>query len=95
MIDYWAAAECLEDIGSDCRIIYEGLDLIDWNYKIEKRRNDIVSFKPEDISDWFNEIDELGSDIYIFPKSISEFSNDEFENICEGFESLKIKKDKI
>ncbi len=95
MIDYWAAAECLEDIDSDCKIIYEGLDLIDWNYKIKKRRNDIVSFKQEDISDWFNEIYELDSDIYIFPKSISEFSSDEFAKICEGFENLKIKKNKI
>ena len=30
-----------------------------------------------------------------FPKSISEFSNEEFQDICEGFSIKQIQKDKV
>ena len=33
--------------------------------------------------------------MYIFPKSISEFSNEEFKNICEGFRKKDIQRDRI
>lgn len=41
------------------------------------------------------DIKELVSNAYIFPKSISEFSDRDFEKICEGFETKEIVNDKI
>jgi len=43
----------------------------------------------------FEHTSQLVSNIYIFPKSISEFSDKDFEKICEGFRTKEIVNDKI
>lgn len=46
MIDYWALVGALEEFGvKDCKIIYRGVDCIDWNYKIKQRIQDKIKFK--------------------------------------------------
>lgn len=96
MIDYWGLVDALKEINNrNCQVIYKGIDIIDWNYKIEKREKDKVNFKKINASTVFKEANKLISNVYIFPKSISEFSTNEFEDICEGFSEKEIEKDKV
>lgn len=96
MIDYWGLVEALaETRANDCTIMYRGLDLIDWNYKIQSREQDIIKFKQDNASSIFGTINRLGANVYIFPKSISEFLNEEFEAICGAFREKEIIKNKI
>lgn len=96
MIDYWGLVKALEEINNrNCQVKYKGIDNIDWNYKIEKREKDNVNFKKINASTVFKEANKLMSNVYIFPKSISEFSTNEFEDICEGFSEKEIEKDKV
>ncbi|GAA6406705.1 hypothetical protein K040078D81_08220 [Blautia hominis] len=96
MIDYWALVGALEEFGvKDCKIIYRGVDCIDWNYKIEQRIQDKIKFKETNVTSIFAGEGELISDVYIFPKSISEFSDEEFKIVCTGFETKKMVKDNV
>lgn len=96
IVDYWGLVEALEKDGnSECKIVYRGVDTIDWNYKIETREQDEFVFRNTNASSVFMKTSSLISDVYIFPKSISEFSNQEFQDICEGFKQKEIRKDKI
>lgn len=96
MIDYWGLVEALGEIKStECRIKYKGIDTIDWCYKIEAREGDEVSFTKANAAKVFTKAEALISDVYIFPKSISEFSNEEFQEICEGFKNKEVLKDKV
>lgn len=96
MIDYWALIKSIKEIGLDrIQIIYIGIDEIDWNYKFEKRKIDNVHFRKENIVDYMNSQAFFDSDIYFFPKSISEFDCDEMKAICDNFKNKEIIKDKI
>lgn len=96
MVDYWGLVEALAEIHNrSCQVKYKGIDVIDWNYKIEKREEDKVLFNKVNASTIFKKADKLISNVYIFPKSISEFSANEFEDICEGFGGKEIVKDKV
>lgn len=96
MIDYWALVEALEEVSNvACIVKYKGLDFIDWNYKIESRKKDEVKFIKNNAANIFEHTSQLVSNVYIFPKSISEFSDKDFEKICEGFRTKEIVNDKI
>ncbi len=96
MIDYWGLIEALDEIrNSECQIKYKGIDTIDWKYKIEARGQDEVSFIKANAATIFTKASDLVSNVYIFPKSISEFSNEEFQDICEGFRNKRIRKNRI
>ena len=96
MIDYWGLVEALSEIGNgDCHIKCRGIDTIDWKYKIEAREKDEVKFIQTNAATMFQKTNALISNVYIFPKSISEFSNEEFKNICEGFRQKDIQRDRI
>lgn len=96
MIDYWGLVEALGEANNrSCWIEYEGIDRIDWEYKIEKRAKDKVFFNKGNAANILKKADQLASHIYIFPKSISEFTINEFEDICEGFRRNKIEKDRV
>lgn len=96
MIDYWGLVEALdENRNGECRIKYRGVDTTDWKYKIEAREQDEVSFTKANAATIFTKTGTLISNVYIFPKSISEFSNEEFQDICEGFSKKEIQKDKV
>jgi hypothetical protein len=96
MIDYWALIEALNEVGNTtCIVKYKGLDFIDWNYKIESRKKDELKFIKNNAAEIFEHTSQLVSNVYIFPKSISEFSNEDFEKICDGFKTKEIVKDRI
>lgn len=96
MIDYWSLNEALYEAGrSDCIITYRGLDIIDWRYKVDKRDNDKVYPIIGDAIQYFQTVNLLDSDIYIFPKSISEFSDYDFNKLCDCFKTKPILKDKF
>lgn len=94
MLDYWSLVYAIEEIRDiRCRVDYSGIDLIEWNYQFLPRRKDKLHFQLQNIDDFFDDEDTLNSDVYFFPKSISEFSEDEMETILDGFETKNIEKD--
>lgn len=90
-IDYWGIASAVEKKGLKSKIIYDGIDSIDWNYKFEKRPQDSITFYRKDIVDFLSEHDTLEYNCIIFPKSIGEFSNDAFRSICSNIKKIKFK----
>lgn len=96
MIDYWGLVKALKEQKEYSRtIFYTGIDVVDWQYKVKTRKKDIVLFNKTDIVDYLNKQTELSSDIYFFPKSISEFSDDAFNAICNCFKTKYILKNNI
>lgn len=94
-LDYWALVKAVEKKKKDCNIRYVGIDEIDWNYKVEKREQDEIYFKEGNVVKFFEENEKFISDIYFFPKSISEFGKEEMKIIVDNFKSKPIIKDKI
>ena len=96
MIDYWSLVEALTEVGdSKVSVKYTGIDLIDWNYKIKQRSIDDVEFKQGYASEILTESFDLSSDMYILPKSISEFDDVEFKGICDAFRENNFLKNKV
>ena len=96
MIDYWSLIRSLEEKGMEnCQIKYTGIDEISWNYKFSKRKTDEGCFKKQNIVDYLNSQISFDSDIYFFPKSISEFDCDEMTVICDNFRNKEITKDRL
>lgn len=95
-IDYWSMVEALKECDMEDKVIkYKGFDQIDWFYKFDNREDDTVEFYDGDVVEVFANVESLGSDIYFFPKSISEFSPKQFEVICNAFKNKPIKKEKL
>jgi hypothetical protein len=78
MIDYWALTRVFP---RKCSIRYTGIDTIDWSYRIEPRPQDEVNFCNSDVVSLFENAETLTSDVYIFPKSISEFSKSDIQRL--------------
>lgn len=96
MIDYWALVHALEMKNKlDCGIRYVGIDKIDWNYKIPERQSDEVYYLIGNAADFFTGNSQFISDVYFFPKSISEFSDSELDAMANSFSSKKIQKNKF
>ena len=96
MIDYWSLVHALERKHKlDCSIRYVGIDKIDWNYKIPERQNDEVHYLIENAAVFFTGNSQFVSDVYFFPKSISEFSDSELNAMSNSFSSKKIQKDRF
>lgn len=79
MIDYWALTRV---VPNRCAIRYRGIDTIDWSYRMEQRPQDDVLFRNADAVELVSKAKGLTADAYIFPKSISEFSKSDIEEIC-------------
>ena len=79
----------------DCSIRYVGIDKIDWNYKIRQRQNDELYYLIRNAADFFANNSQFISDVYFFPKSISEFSDSELNVMANSFSSKKIQKDRF
>lgn len=96
MIDYWSLVHALEMKRKiDCSIRYVGIDKIDWSYKIPKRQNDEVHYLIGNAADVFAHNSQFISNVYFFPKSISEFSDGELNAMANSFSSKKIQKNKF
>lgn len=91
MLDYWALCRVLRD---DCCIYYRGVDTIRWYYRFPFRRIDNGEYDKDDAVRFFRE-DTQPSDVYIFPKSISEFTFGELNQIVESFNIIAREKDRV
>lgn len=98
-LDYWGAALASNAINKSCAIKYTGIDPVEWKYKIYPRQRDSIKFENSTFYDYLknvvdNEI-ELDENVIIFPKSIGEFSKDEFREICTLLKRCKFKSERI
>lgn len=95
-IDYWSLVEALKTSGQEnCIIVYRGIDYIDWNYKVGARIEDEFWIEQGNVADELKECDVLTSDVYFFPKSISEFTENDFQVICKCFSDKPIEKNNV
>lgn len=92
LLDYWALARVVK---KECDIIYCGIDTFDWLYQIPPRNRDDVQCALGDAVSLFQEAPNFSSDIYIFPKSISEFSDDSVRMLANCFTKDNISKDTV
>ena len=93
LIDYKALREIPQMQGK--KISYVGVDKVNWNYKPEIEVHDQVILKLGDGTTYFQTIDKLTADIYMFPKSICEFSVDEINRISSCFSEKMNMKDRF
>ncbi len=93
-IDYWSIISALKDVGfKDKMVRYKGFDIINWKYKFAQRKNDFMKIYQDEAVNIFTNAKSLSSDIYVFPKSISELHNDSIDKICSAIQNQQIKKD--
>lgn len=92
MVDYWSLKRVLP---ANCRVSYHGVDVIDWDDKFAACKGDKIDFSLQYISDYLYDCDELKSDVYVFPKSISEIDDDELEAICRIISEKGFAKDEV
>lgn len=96
MLDYWALVRVLKQMyRKEVSVKYIGIDQIVWQYVLPQRKNDLVIYCTADAIMEFSQYSSLDSDIYFFPKSISEFSDVDFNCFCNIFEKTPIKQDVI
>ncbi|RGD74562.1 hypothetical protein [Anaerofustis stercorihominis] len=88
-IDYWSLISVINDNNVKFCVKYIGIDLVDWEYKIEQRENDKIIYVQDNITNYIKSND-IDSDIYIFPKSISEIS---IEDFCQNIKNCSVEKD--
>lgn len=95
-LDYWALVRVLEQRNrGHVSIEYTGIDLVCWSYRFQARSHDRVVFHTGDAVQKLADFDQLNSDVYVFPKSISEFSDDHFQRLCDVFRTAPIQKDTL
>lgn len=97
MIDYWSLIRGLHCSGQAYKKVkYVGIDKVAWNYRFTERENDEMrAYLEQDAVEYFMKNQEFASDIYFFPKSISEFSVEEIKKIAACFQKKPIRKDKF
>lgn len=91
-IDLWSLQQV---IPKGCRIIYHGVDLVDWERKFTHERYNEVTFDQTSAACYMEGGTELAADAYIFPKSISELNEVEMQRICQIIRQKGVKKDKV
>ena len=92
MIDYWALRRVFPE---EYTINYHGIDVVDWNNKFPCYPGDSMDFQKCKISEYFSSCDCFSADAYIFPKSISEFDDEEIEAVCESWRDKGIYNDEV
>jgi len=91
-VDYWSVANAVEDLRLTSRIDYTGVDQVIWSHLVSKREKDSFRYIHDDIVRFLSTINDFDYDIVFFPKSISEFSNREFEILVDLFRGFKYNK---
>ncbi len=96
MIDYWSLVYSLKQHRmQECSVRYVGIDEINWSYKIKSRKKDKVYFRLENAKRAFAQNEKFISDIYFFPKSISEFDEEEMSIMIDALSQKPIIKDTV
>ncbi len=91
LVDSWALQYAAETLGMPTNTIkYKGIDLVHWSYQLGILQNEFLRINA---ADYFNAIPSLDSEVYIFPRSIGDFSEKDFQRICNAFSQKKIAKD--
>ena len=94
MLDYWSLVQAIEKKRKiECNIRYCGIDEINWNYKVIRREDAQIHFGIGNAIDFFEKNTQFISDVYFFPKSISEFSDEEMKIVAKNFRNKPIIKD--
>lgn len=96
MIDYWSLANAIMEKEAETRIIYYGIDAIDWNYKFSWRDGDQRWFRQEDFLAVLEDIHLLNPDIIIFPMSLSELDDDSYiDTLADKIAGIMKDKDRV
>lgn len=97
MVDYWGISEAFTRAGKSSAIHYLGIDKTDWKEicRIGARMGDRVHFRQQDGAAYLREQDLLTAGLIVFPKSISEFPDEVFEDICESFRRKEFYRNRI
>lgn len=97
-LDYYALELALRDQGTNCSksVYYTGVDKIKWHYtdSFGNRDYKIITTNILDLGN-INQIQEEPFDIIIFPKSIGEFSDNEFELLIGRFNASDFPQKKV
>ena len=92
-IDYLALRKTMDDYPDtkDTLIDYIGVDLVDWLYRFDSLKSDNFKFHKQDINCWMksHKFELLSRDIIIFPKSISEFTEEQFNALICSMISIE------
>lgn len=94
-VDYYGLYFALKekDASAVGDICYTGIDLIDWSYR-DTIENDWIYFINDDITQW-ESLDWEEYNIIIFPKSIGEFTDVDFQKLLKVFENTHFNEDRI
>jgi len=92
LIDYWSLAHVVND---DCEITYCGIDAVDWSYKFPRRKKDNVTYAIGNAIELLGRSPCFSSDVYVFPKSISEFSVLDVQKLSTYFSADSLTKDTV
>ena len=90
MIDYGSLTAAG---GSD--ICYTGVDAVDWRCRYPVRAGDRVICCRADAGAYLNSLQVLDDDVYLFPKSISEFSDTSLGMLLTAFSRKPIRKNRF
>ena len=90
MIDYGALAAA-----GGSGICYTGVDAVDWRYRYPVRSGDRVICYRADAGAYLNSRQALDDDVFLFPKSISEFSDASLGMLLDAFSRKPIRKDRF
>ncbi len=95
MIDFWSLIQAMYKENMNLPIHYVGIDKVNWNYRFQGKVPNEVTFLNGNVVDCFLNNQKFVSDIYLFPKSICEFSMEEINQIGMCFKTKPIEKDKF
>lgn len=88
-VDSWALQYAARSLGMQTNAIkHKGIDLVHWSYQLGTVQSDFLKINA---ADYFDKIPSLDSEVYIFPRSIGDFSYKDFKRICYDFSWKKIK----
>lgn len=82
LLDYWSLVHVVKDRSNIC---YNGIDAIDWSYRFAARPRDDVGRVIGNAVSFFQGKNKFSSNVYIFPKSISEFTIEDISTIAKCF----------
>lgn len=94
-IDYWSAVCAAESLHLTCKIDYTGVDECCWGHVPEHRSKDSINILQVNAVDYLRNLEQLNFHYIMFPKSISEFSPEEFSVIRDVLKTIKINGKRI
>ena len=96
MLDYAALRMALKKTDNVGTVVdYMGMDTVFWKYSMPIHGGDRVCTRQDNAAVYMNETENLSSDIYIFPHSVSDFTQDDFDSMCNAFATKHILKERI